>query len=119
METGEHGPDRLYDKFRVFRAKTGEELTGRGEFIFVLRPETNDMAAVAALSCYAAACEGTYPQLVQDILAELRRFEDQVEIEMAEMGVDRAQACRNLMKDRADPPMMIPPLEPEDTPYGT
>lgn len=112
MKPGEHGPDKLYDKFRVFRAKTGEELTGRGEFMFVLRPETNDQAAVQALMAYARACEHSYPQLAQDIMAELRRIEDEVTSMALETGVSLEQAYRARSDDRPGPPMMLPRNRP-------
>lgn len=89
-EAGAHGPDELYDKFtvvktkhvnrvnfgpmpskdyRVFKAQ--DELTHKGEWVFVVRPETNDGAAVAAIEAYADACEETYPGLAAALRAKL------------------------------------------------
>lgn len=93
MKAGEHGPDELYDKFRVFKAKhlqpdalglvqafgVEHELTHR-EFIFVLRPETADHAAIAALRTYARVCRATYPNLADQIEEKLK------EIRLKEIG---------------------------------
>lgn len=103
MKSGEHGPDKLYDKFRVFRTKTGEELTGRGEFIFVLRPETNDRAATEALMAYARACETNYPQLAKDIIDQLTRIEVEISELEGTYGLTRDQACRRRSDDRPAP----------------
>lgn len=100
MKAGEHGPDELYDKFKVYRAKTGKELTGRGEFIFVLRPETNDDAAVAALHEYARVCKDTYPSLSTAIERRLADIEQSVEWMMGDAGVDRDTAFRLLAEER-------------------
>lgn len=89
MKSGEHGPDEIYDKFTVVKSKhvvedeirhppTGQrvrikrfdlehELTHKDEWIFVLRPETNDKAAIAALRTYARVCAATYPELSEQI----------------------------------------------------
>lgn len=108
MEPNQHGPDGLYDKFRVFRARTGEELTNRGEFIFVLRPESNDRAAQAALIEYARVCESSYPQLSQDILKEIRRIRGQVERVMFDFQVSRDEAYKLIAERRPDPPSVLP-----------
>jgi hypothetical protein len=108
MKPGEHGPDKLYDKFRVFRTKTGEELTGRGEFMFVLRPETNDRAAWEALRLYARLVERSYPQLSEQIVAELTRIHHEVGealIDNPKMTVD--EVYRKRSDDRPPPPMTI------------
>lgn len=75
MRAGEHGPDRLYHKFRVFKESTGGLIDQDKEFIFVMRPETYDLATRAALATYADVCEGTYPQLAAEIRAQLDRIE--------------------------------------------
>ena len=67
MIEGEHGPDDLYHKYTVVKNSTGGELDQNIEFIFVLRPETNDKAALAALDTYANVCEATYPGLAGQI----------------------------------------------------
>lgn len=74
MRTGEHGPDGLYDKFRVRRVSTGEEIDPDEEFVFVLRPEQNDHAALHALAVYADQCAHVYPGLARDIMHELDRI---------------------------------------------
>lgn len=66
--TENHGADELYDKFRVIRVRTGEEITG--EFVFVLRPETDAVACVA-LATYAQAVEWRSPNLAAQIRARL------------------------------------------------
>lgn len=93
-EAGAHGPDELYDKFTVVKSKhvselrsashagfdpvvlkafaPSDELTHKDEWIFVVRPETNDGAAVAAIEAYADACESTYPGLAAALRARLR-----------------------------------------------
>lgn len=100
MKPGEHGPDELYEKFHVYKAK--ECLTGTldkpwvvydsrtrkgadGEFVFVLRPETNDKAAQLALAEYARCCEGSYPELSASIVRELTRIRARVKAIM-QMG---------------------------------
>jgi hypothetical protein len=87
MKAGEHGPDELYNKFTVVKTKDvtqwgqlkefapEDELTGKDEFIFVLRPETNDKAAIAALDYYAHMIKDAYPQLAEHIKKELERIQ--------------------------------------------
>jgi hypothetical protein len=90
VKAGEHGPDKVYDKFTVVKSKHVEreegedpeawfpiekELTNKGEFIFVLRPETNDKAAIAALKEYAYICGPVYPELSQQILDKVEEIE--------------------------------------------
>jgi hypothetical protein len=89
MEEGAHGPDKLYNKFTVVKSKNvykeqvgghkvfheDDELTNNGEFIVVLRPETNDKAALAALELYSRAIETTYPNFAMQIRDELKRIE--------------------------------------------
>lgn len=88
-ESGAHGPDEIYDKFTVVKSKhvfttypdgspplvkafyDEDELTHKDEWIFVVRPETNDGAAVAAIEAYADACEATYPRLAAALRARL------------------------------------------------
>lgn len=87
MKAGEHGPDELYDKFTVVKSKHvmeslldedyrifyyANELTHKDEWIFVLRPETNDKAAIAALRTYARVCAPTYPGLARAIEAKIK-----------------------------------------------
>lgn len=88
MKAGEHGPDKLYDKFVVCKSKHAtidpdmgcvlvpiDKRLGAGkEFLFVLRPETDDDAAIAALHTYAEICERTYPGLAHDIREQLLRI---------------------------------------------
>ncbi len=82
--TNEHGEDGLRDKFSVYKTKDGERLYrgaytafspgdrigADGEFVFVLRPET-DLEAWTALWDYAAAVEFRAPQLTRDIQGRL------------------------------------------------
>lgn len=82
-EADKHGPDEIYDKFTVVKSKhvtqhggiktfaTADELTHQDEWLFVVRPETNDGAAVAAIEAYADACESTYPGLAAALRAKL------------------------------------------------
>ncbi|MFC1514494.1 hypothetical protein ACFL5X_01160 [Candidatus Omnitrophota bacterium] len=61
----------LYDKYKVIRAESGEEVDGA----FILRPST-DTAARIALATYAEATHN--PKLARDIrkwLKELRKGE--------------------------------------------
>lgn len=88
MEAEAHGPDEIYDKFTVVKSKDvswddtwqtknflpDDELTNKDEFIFVLRPETNDLAAIAALHAYAEHCADTYPELATQIMNQLERI---------------------------------------------
>lgn len=88
-EAGAHGPDEIYDKFTVVKSKhvfrsldiygsklswfnDADELTHKGEWIFVVRPEAADGAAVAAIEAYADACEETYPGLAAALRARLK-----------------------------------------------
>lgn len=89
MKAGEHGPDELYDKFTVVKTKdvvpyvnkewkefpTSKELSGKDEFIFVLRPET-DKAAIEALSLYGFLIRESYPNLSRQILLQLERIKN-------------------------------------------
>lgn len=74
MIKGDHGPDERYNKFRVIKNSNGYELDYEREFYFVLRPETNDQAAIAALYTYAKNCAQSYPQLAADIYNHLYRI---------------------------------------------
>jgi hypothetical protein len=49
-----------------------DELTHKDEWIFVVRPESNDGAAVAAIEAYAKVCRETYPDLADALEAKLR-----------------------------------------------
>lgn len=88
--TNDHGPDGLRDKFSVYKSR--ERLLGPrqavdmysatarigadGEFVLVLRPET-DIAAWLALREYAHLVQFRAPQLTQDIRRELARIDDE------------------------------------------
>lgn len=91
--TEEHGADGLRRKFDVY--KSADEIcddpsprnsmakypvTARigadGEFIMVLRPET-DQAAFGALAHYANAVRDRSPKLAEDIDAQLDRIWDE------------------------------------------
>ncbi len=74
MKAGEHGPDRVYRKFAVIKNSTGLEISQDVEFLFVLRPETDDQAALAALETYADVCEATYPLLAEELRAQIARI---------------------------------------------
>lgn len=76
MDADEHGPDRLYRKFEVRKVSTGLPLDPDVEFVFVLRPETNDRAALAALETYADVCQATYPDLARELRAQVRRIRE-------------------------------------------
>lgn len=81
MWTDDHGPDRLYDKFKVTKVSTGEPLSD-DEFFFVLRPEI-DMAAYCALLTYAVAVARRSPNLAREIREHLSEI-SQREIARAE-----------------------------------
>lgn len=68
--TDEHGPDRLYHKFNVYKP-SGERI--EGEFVFVLRPET-DEAAVVALTAYVVAVRGRSPRLADQLNEQIDRI---------------------------------------------
>jgi hypothetical protein len=89
MKAGEHGPDKLYDKFLVAKTKDTIYIKEAGvwsvpnskalsrhipEFYFVMRPETNDLAAQGALEVYARLCHSTYPDLSLQIRSQLQRI---------------------------------------------
>ncbi len=84
--TDDHGEPGLRRKFDVYKPGDGEatdygevsylpdaRLGADGEFVFVLRPET-DAAACAALRTYAAAVSGRDTLLAGQLRAELRRI---------------------------------------------
>lgn len=84
--TDNHGPDELYDKFAVYKAgkewsdvpgldlfHTADRLGQDGEFIFVLRPET-DREACEALKRYVHLVAHRAPKLAQTISAQLTRI---------------------------------------------
>lgn len=86
--TDNHGPDELYDKFAVYKAgkewsdvpgldlfHTTDRLGQDGEFIFVLRPET-DREAFMALKEYVHLVRRRNPQLAFDINNQLGRIYD-------------------------------------------
>ncbi len=87
--TDEHGADGLRPKFAVYKVSAREpmargtvdafpsyERIGEdGEFVFVLRPES-DRAAAVALAYYAEAAMSRSPQLTADITAKLLRICD-------------------------------------------
>lgn len=128
MKPGEHGPDELYEKFHVYKPRDGrticpvaiedrrggaptypsypdvDRLGADGEFVFVLRPESNDKAAQAALAEYARCCEGSYPGLAAGIVRELTRIDARVKaiMQMGECSED--EAYRVMAKFRAIEP---------------
>ncbi len=86
--TDNHGEDGLRAKFAVYKPKDrlmallnpaadihsylgAHEIGADGEFVFVMRPET-DEAAYYALLQYADACEYRAPKLAADIRSRLR-----------------------------------------------
>jgi len=71
--TDEHGPDELYDKFKVIRVSTGKPLEPQ-QFTFVLLPEY-DEAACAAIRAYADAVEHRAPQLADQLRAKIDDIE--------------------------------------------
>lgn len=86
--TEEHGEDGLRDKFSVYKTKDitpsgkypdlgtvvfEDRIGADGEFIFVLRPET-DCAAWGALADYAKRVRSRAPKLASDIERELLRI---------------------------------------------
>ncbi len=88
--TDDHGEPGLRRKFAVYKPRDGftgtlnvgsteykdaARLGADGEFVFVLRPET-DTAACAALRTYAAAVSGRDTLLAGQLRAELRRIAD-------------------------------------------
>jgi hypothetical protein len=98
--TTEHGADGLRAKFSVYKTSDRDQyiadempyellgkdtypqearLGGDGEFIFVLRPES-DAAAWLALREYAHEVEHRAPQLAADIRRELERIHKNQEI---------------------------------------
>lgn len=84
--TDDHGADGLRAKFRVYKPRDAVELAvstvvpahahigDDGEFIFVLRPET-DLAAYMALREYVAVVSDSRPQLASDMRDELNRIQ--------------------------------------------
>lgn len=83
--TDDHGGDGLRPKFRVYKPRDGVRLAQAtavpneshigedGEFIFVLRPES-DLAAWLALRVYAREVRLRSPQLADDIDGQLDRI---------------------------------------------
>jgi len=76
MWTDKHGEDGLRMKFHVMKyiKGTGQsevEALPKGEFVFVLRPET-DRNAWKSLSYYAALAEETHPKLAQGLHDKLK-----------------------------------------------
>lgn len=71
--TDKHGPDELYDKFRVQRVSTGEWLPD-DLFAFVLVPE-RDEAACDALYAYAQAVEHRAPVLAEALRKKVAEIE--------------------------------------------
>lgn len=73
----DHGPDQIYEKFRVWRvgAKVWLDEDSPGEFVFTLRPE-KDERAYQALRTYAASCMTMgYPILGKELSEILDRIE--------------------------------------------
>lgn len=116
MKAGEHGPDELYDKFHVYKSKdhnnphdphfscydTEARLGHDGEFIFVLRPETYDMAAQAALLEYARTCEYAYPQLSAQITRKVGEIQKEVQQVAWDHSIDLEAAYRLRAAQRAE-----------------
>jgi hypothetical protein len=82
--TKDHGADGLRLKFHVYKARdrsssypdvhpTESRIGWDGEFVFVLRPET-DEAAWDTLFDYANYVRHRAPQLYDDIMAQLSRI---------------------------------------------
>lgn len=85
--TNDRGADGLRDKFHVYSAadampwhqgeftgySTDRRLGATGEFVFVLRPES-DEAAYWALREYAIGMKHRSPRLAKDIHAQLDRI---------------------------------------------
>lgn len=65
-----HGPDKLYNKFRVEQVSTGKILGEDGEFVFVMRPESDEEAHHALLR-YAELVEHRSPNLARHIREQL------------------------------------------------
>lgn len=120
MKAGEHGPDELYDKFHVYKTKSlivteeydkgqvngdlnafdkNDRLGNNGEFIFVLRPETNDKAAQEALETYARMCEFSYPELSAQIVSRLTQLRKTI-LSLREEGLSEDDAYRELKELR-------------------
>lgn len=84
--TDDHGAPGLRHKFSVYKTSDRDYIEGEehvyvpealvgadGEFVFVLRPET-DAAACAALRAYAVAVSGRDTLLARQLRDELRRI---------------------------------------------
>lgn len=84
--TDDHGDDGLRNKFVVYKPRDAttlaqadviqhdKKLGADGEFIFVLRPET-DRVAVLALTYYVEYIAASLPKLADEIMTELERIE--------------------------------------------
>jgi predicted Zn-ribbon and HTH transcriptional regulator len=124
MNSGEHGPDELYEKFHVYKAADevcddpnpynsmakypfARRIGADGEFLFVLRPETNDKAAQMALAEYARCCEGSYPGLAASIVRELTRIDARVKAIM-QMGECDEDTAYKIMRNWAKEPSRCP-----------
>lgn len=70
----DHGPDELYNKFRVWSNRK-QRWIDEDEFIFVLRPET-DKHAVVALKTYAQSSNNDYPMRAMQIREKLLEIEE-------------------------------------------
>lgn len=69
--TDDHGEDGLRaDKFTVIQNSTGETITGTGELVFVLRPDS-DQSAWYALEHYAKMVWRRSPLLSSQLLTRL------------------------------------------------
>lgn len=117
MKAGEHGPDELYEKFHVYKSNTRcdkangdpynayderNRIGADGEFVFVLRPETNDLAAMMALRSYAAMCSFTYPELSRQIFQKLKAIRQLQMKVMDEEGVSLDETCKIIAKRRGE-----------------
>lgn len=94
-----HGPDEFYDKFRVYRVSTGEEISRTDEFVFVLRPES-DEAAWFALQTYAHAAAHRSPELAAAINDRLRA----IYVRQGTPRLDRREGMPARIRDRDDTP---------------
>ncbi len=105
--TDEHGVDGLHGKFAVYKralradrgygvdAFTSADRIGEdGEFVFVLRPHS-DQAAYEALLQYAYRVASRAPQLAEDIRAQLAQVRlAQVPSPLCSAGCMPGGACR-------------------------
>ena len=63
-------PAGYYEKFKVTRNSTGEEIT-EFRFVMIPGPPSNDLHARTALRAYADSCEGENPGLANELRERL------------------------------------------------